>query len=100
MQDMNSCLRCVSGLLEVAALFHEVHNFPSSCRIPPLRHAGHVSKYLKLPFVVQLFGFTLLLAERREGRRIAHLDEPNQPPLELLLFLSWKVLGSGFVPGI
>lgn len=46
-QDMNSCLRCAPRLLEVAALFHEVHNFPSSCRIPPLRHAGRVSKYLK-----------------------------------------------------
>lgn len=70
--------------------------FPQLMQDPPTETCRPCFSILEVPFVVQLFGFTLLLAERREGRRIAHLDEPNQP----LLFLSWKVLGSGFVPGI
>ncbi|XP_072724556.1 5'-AMP-activated protein kinase catalytic subunit alpha-2 isoform X3 [Ciconia boyciana] len=45
--DMKLCLRHTLGLLEVTALFHKVHKSPSLYRIPPVRHAGRVSKYLK-----------------------------------------------------
>lgn len=72
-QDVNSCLRCALGLLEVAALFHEVHNFPSSCRIPPLRHAGRVSKYLKYHLLCNYLASPFLLAERREREEESHI---------------------------
>lgn len=68
-QDVLSCLQHTLGLLEVAALFHKVHRFPHLMQNPTGETCWPCFWILEVPFVMQLFGFTLLLPG---GRRIAH----------------------------